>query len=106
MKPLLLPIALLLSAGALANDPCDDVLSRAALHPEAGQALELLGGCLAARAEPRVHERVALEMALISLHTGERDAAVRYLDLLREMFDATALSDERLSSDRNQAGDR
>lgn len=106
MKPLLLPIALLLSAGALANDPCDDVMSRAALQPEAGQALELLGGCLAARAEPRVHEGVALEMARISLHAGELDDAARYLDLLREMFDATARASHVPAAGQNPAGDR
>lgn len=106
MKALLLAVALLSSTAAQANDPCDDVFSRAALQAGAEKRLEILGGCLAAPAEPSVHQLVALEMARYSLHAGERDAALRYLDLLREMLDATALPDDSSSSDRNQAGDR
>jgi hypothetical protein len=90
MKPLLF-LLLLAAAEAAAGQPCDDVLRRAANLPEPPRALELLGGCLAARAEPAVHQRVALEMARISLRTGAHDDAARYLDLLRDMLEANDL---------------
>lgn len=83
----LLPILLVMSAFAQANDVCDKVLKRAANEKKPEAALSVLGACLAGPAPSKIHQQVALEMANISLRTGDTEAALRYLDILRIMLE-------------------
>lgn len=77
----------LLSPFAQANNACDKVLERAAHEQKPEAALSVLGACLAGSAPSKVHQQVALEMADISLRTGDTEAALRYLDILRMMLE-------------------
>ena len=69
------------------DHPCHEVLREAGETTEVTMALQVLGGCLAAPAASRLHERVVLEMAIISLRQGDQAFAMRYLDILKDMFE-------------------
>ncbi len=83
----LLSVLLVMSSFAQANAACDKVLERAANEKTPEAALSVLGACLAGPASLKVHQQVALEMADISLRTGDTEAALRYLDILRMMLE-------------------
>ena len=87
MRAWLVCILLTLSFQLAANPPCDRVLERAQTQTDATVALELLGSCLASRAQPGVHQRVAVEMAHWSILAGNKEDALRYLDILRDMLE-------------------
>lgn len=71
-----------------ANPSCDGVLTRAAQQCDSETKLEILGGCLAGPAKPGVHIHVALEMARVSLESGNHEGTARYLDLLGAMLES------------------
>lgn len=83
---LLLLIVLAMSTYAHADDTCHRILERAANEKKPSEALTLLGSCLATKASPRTHQRVALEMADISLRSGDTEGSLRYLEILRVML--------------------
>ncbi|WP_333609636.1 hypothetical protein [Arsukibacterium sp.] len=78
----------LLDAKVLVEQPCDNVLIRAAEQSEPQLALELLGGCLAAPAATSTHMQVVLAMAQISIAAANLTDANRYLALLKDMLEA------------------
>ena len=84
---LLLLIVLAMSTYAHADNTCHRILERAANEKDPSEALTLLGSCLASRASPTIHQRVALEMADISLRSGDTEDAQRYLGILRVMLE-------------------
>ncbi len=93
MLPLLAALVFSGSLQAAPAHPCDQVFSQAAISPSPELALERLGGCLAAPAEPHVHARVAVEMARLSLQNGNYEDVARYLDILSLLLEAEAPAD-------------
>jgi len=83
---LILIIALAMSGLAHADNPCHDVINRAANEKQPDEALTLLGGCLAGPAPLQIHQRVVVEMADLSLRSGDVEMTLRYLETLREML--------------------